>query len=223
MIVLSALLLIIFGCSKEDGFEKDVSDKEGNVYKTVRLGEQVWMGENLRSLKYHNETDIPDVKVYDDDEENVSLYGRLYTWEAATDGAPDKNGHIQGPCPRGWHIPTDEEWKELETYLGLPADELNNIAWRGTIEGGMLKESGTETWASPNSEATNTSLFAARGGGHFNTGLGYSGLNLQGLFWTASEAETTSAWNRVLRSSGGEIGRYEGNKEHYLSVRCIKN
>ncbi len=223
VVLLTMALMTNLGCSKEDGYARDITDKEGNVYKTIRLGDQIWMAENLRALKYHDESDIPSVRVYADKEENAKEYGRLYTWDAVMRGGADKDGNVQGPCPRGWRVPTDNDWKELEEYIGVPSGELNNIAWRGTIEGGMLKETGTEFWEAPNTEASNTTLFAAKGGGHYNVGLGYTGWHLQALFWTATQAQPTSAWNRTLRSAGGEIGRYEANTDQMLSVRCIKN
>jgi len=221
--VVLCLMLLAGGCEKEDGYQKEIADIDGNKYKTVRLGEQVWMAENLRTKNYADGTEIPGVRVYADDEGNAGVYGRLYTWDAALRGGADKKGNIQGPCPKGWRMPTDGDWKQLEEYIGLPADQLNNIAWRGTTEGGMLKEAGTDYWQTPNSEASNTTLFSARGGGHYNVGLGYSAVKVQAFFWTATESEATNAWNRVLQYASGEIGRYEASKGHSLCIRCIKN
>ena len=143
-------------------------DADGNNYSVVKIGEQWWMGENLRRTHYANGEEIPDGTgagdilgetdpkywfVYDDDLGNLDIYGRLYTWYTVTDS--------RNVCPDGWHIPTDIEWTILTSSLDgmIPA-------------GGKLKEIGTSHWLSPNAGATNESGFSALPGG----GRNYSGI-----------------------------------------------
>jgi uncharacterized protein (TIGR02145 family) len=140
-----------------------VKDIDGNVYKTVTIGTQVWMGENLKTTKYRNgdliRTTIPATKgieseptakyqwAYDGNESNVATYGRLYTWYAVTDK--------RNVCPTGWHVPTDIEWTTLTTYLGGVR-----------VAGGKLKETGTTHWQYPNTGATNETGFTALPSGY---------------------------------------------------------
>ena len=103
--------------------------------------------------------------IYNDDTSYIDTYGLLYIWKAAVNGystEEDLNpSQIQGVCPDGWHLPSDSEWKELEMYLDMSSEEANDRDWRGTIEGGMLKEAGTTHWAFPNSGSTNETGFTA--------------------------------------------------------------
>ena len=172
---ISLLLLIVFclsccdtSTSSNDNEDPDsVTDIDGNVYKTIKIGDQLWMAENLKVTRYNNEDSIPHItdpgmwaelnsgaySIYENDTNNVSIYGLLYNWHAVTD-----NRKI---APVGWHVPTDDEWKELEMYLGMSQSDADDVGWRGTDEGGKLKETGTAHWISPNTGATNESGFTA--------------------------------------------------------------
>jgi uncharacterized protein (TIGR02145 family) len=222
--VLSLVLSIVyFGCTPEDGHRGVLKDNEGNEYKTIVIGDQVWMGENLRSKKYSDGGEIADIRMYNDDETLADVYGLLYTYDAATRGGTDKKGRIQGACPKRWHMPTDDEWKALEMHLGLSAADADLMAWRGTIEGGMLKEAGTEHWEAPNAEATNTTGFSALPGGSYNVGVGFTGLKKTAYFWSVSESTATEVWSRVLQHSTGHIGRYPSGKDLGFCIRCVKD
>lgn len=153
------------------------------------IGDQTWMAENLKVTRYSDGSAISLVKDnsdwsflgnsskaycwYDSSSANRDKYGGLYTWAATMNGAESSNANpsgIQGVCPSGWHIPSDEEWKELEIYLAMSqemADYLTQM--RGLYEGGKLKETGTSSWDSPNREATNESGFTARANGLRNS------------------------------------------------------
>ncbi|MFZ3064200.1 MAG: fibrobacter succinogenes major paralogous domain-containing protein, partial [Nitrospirota bacterium] len=135
------------------GGNTTVTDIDGNVYNTVTIGAQVWMKENLKATKYRNSEDIPttiaDISgetspkyqwAYGGNINNAAVYGRLYTWYAATDS--------RGLCPTGWHVPTNAEWTTLTDYLG-------------TDPGGKMKEAGTAHWTTPNTGADNSSGFTA--------------------------------------------------------------
>lgn len=166
------VLILIFSCNKEDdAINSDINfnpaitygkmtDQDGNFYKTVTIGMQVWMAENLKTTRFNDNTTIPLVSDsvewigsntpcycwYDNDADTYRVvYGALYNWYAI------KTGKL---CPKGWHVPSNEEWITLRTYLG--GEE---------IAGGKMKETGTLHWQSPNAGASNFSGFTALPGG----------------------------------------------------------
>jgi uncharacterized protein (TIGR02145 family) len=193
-----------------------VTDCEGNRYKTVTIGDQIWMAENLKSTKYNDCSSITNVSSYydwsiltsgayawynNDATTNKNLYGGLYNWYAV-------NTHKL--CPTGWHIPSNSEWIKLETFIG-----------GSTNGGGKLKETGTNHWNSPNTGATDEFGFTALPGGYRYLADGY--LNLSGHWWTSTEGSSSTAYYRGIGYIGSEIVTYNENKEFGLSVRCIKN
>lgn len=197
-----------------------VTDIEGNVYKTVIIGKQIWMAENLKTTKYRNgdligttssaNLDISGESTpkyqwsYDGNESNVAAHGRLYTWYAVTD-----NRNI---CPSGWHIPTDAEWTALTDYL---EGEL--------VAGDKLKETGTTHFNPPNSGATNESGFTALPGGYrYSTGT-FNFLGNYGYWWSASESSTGSSWYRNVYYNYNNVYRQHNIKKIGFSVRCIKD
>lgn len=206
-----------------------VTDYDGNIYQTVLIGEQCWMMENLKVTHYRNGDPIPNVTDggewsglstgaycnYDNDEGNVATYGRFYNWYAVNDS--------RNIAPEGWHVPTDAEWKQLEIYLGMSQAEADAIFWRGTDEGGKLKEAGTTHWNSPNEGATNESGFTALPGG-YRDGVGDFG-NMGGAanFWSSAEYDNTNAWFRNLCNIESRIYRYYHNKRRGWSVRCVRD
>lgn len=216
-------------------------DYEGNVYETVRIGEQVWMKENLKSTKYSDGSsisliqdsvtwlDLPeDAKAYcfyDFSENNGSIYGPLYTYQAATNGIPINEEDLvgmQGICPSGWHLPADAEWDELEMFLGMSKAETEPFGWRGSDEGSKLKETGTAHWDAPNDDATNESGFTALPGGHIHTDFMFILLGRRGSWWTA----TGSGTGGVTRHADAVDTRVNksGNPPTFAySVRCVKN
>jgi uncharacterized protein (TIGR02145 family) len=193
-----------------------VTDVEGNVYNTVTIGAQTWMKENLKVTKYRDGTAIPTTTssiynetspkyqwAYDGAESNVSTYGRLYTWYAATDS--------RGVCPTGWHLPTDAEWTTLTTYLGGES-----------VAGGKMKETGTTHWSSPNTGADNSSGFTALPGGYRDYfGGTFYYLGYGGYWWSATEASSSNAWYRYLLYSSGGAGRGYSYEYYGFSVRCV--
>lgn len=227
--------IFILSCSSEptsstnnDPKTGKVTDINGNVYQTVMIGEQWWIAENLRATHYKNGKAITELMDesewenystgaffnYGNDVNNVPIYGRLYNWYATVDS--------QGIAPTGWHVATDEEWKELEIFLGLTKDEADRILSRGTVEGGKLKEVGTEYWLSPNEGATNESHFSARPGG-FSPFSGSQWIYRNAFFWTSSDSNSLEAWWRGVNYHSSGIGRSVFPKKWGLSVRCIKD
>ena len=204
------------------GYGSNITDKEGNSYKTVYIGTQQWMAENLKVTKYNDGTAIPNItdnnqwsnlttgawSYYNNDVANNAKYGKLYNWYAVS---PTTNGN-KNVCPTGWHVPTDAEWTVLTDYLGGES-----------VAGGKMKEVGTTNWNSPNIDATNTSLFTGLPGGYRGSDGGYTNVGYYGNWWSSSEYSTISAWNRSLYYDGGDANSYDYNKEDGFSVRCLRN
>jgi uncharacterized protein (TIGR02145 family) len=222
-----------------------VQDIDGNVYKTVRIGSQIWMAENLKTTHYANGTAIPIVTGnsnwdtlattskaycwYDDDiATNADTYGALYTWSATLNGAGSSSSSpsgIQGVCPKGWHVPSDAEWKTLEMYLGMSQSVADETGERGTDEGGKLKETGTTHWQSLNIGATNESGFTALPGGCRRDNGTFEFVGLSGLWWSSTEGSTDLAWYRHLYYDYSYVYRsiHSCNKQYGFSVRCLRD
>jgi len=190
-----------------------VTDCDENVYQTVKIGNQIWMAENLKTTKYNDCTDIPIVSDeaiwrdltspggswYDNSESNKELYGGLYNRYALETGKL---------CPIGWHVPTDEEWLTLINYLGGEH-----------VAGGKLKEIGTVNWNAPNTGATNEYGFTALPGGFHSTSGSYLGIGGTAYWWSNSPSRR---WF-VHRHSGDIYGYSNDNKNIGLSIRCVKD
>jgi uncharacterized protein (TIGR02145 family) len=201
----------------------ELKDIENNVYKTVTIGAQVWMAENLKTTKYNNGDSIGtthpatlDISAestpkyhwaYNGDESNVSVYGRLYTWYAATDS--------RNICPAGWHVPTDAEWASLITNLG------------GTdLAGGKMKEGGIQHWDSPNTDATNSSGFTALAAGGRNGYTSFYNIGKQAYFWSSTPDQYSPdnyAWARDLSNISAGILNQSWFDVRGYSVRCLKD
>jgi len=193
-----------------------VTDIDGNVYRTVRIGNQEWMAENLKTTKYRNGDPIANVTNtwfnltygvygnYDNDPSNVATYGRLYNWYSVNDS--------RGLAPAGWHVATDADWAELIAGLGGES-----------VAGGKLKEAGTAHWSSPNEGATNESGFTALPGGYRNPDGPYFHFGNVGLWWTATLDNSSKAWRLSLRYSDSMTERASYYLMGGLSVRCVKD
>jgi uncharacterized protein (TIGR02145 family) len=185
-----------------------VTDIDGNIYKTVQIGNQTWMAENLRTTTYKNGITIP----YALDEEswmhansgaycyfNSNAYGALYNWYTTSLG---------NLCPTGWHVPDDIEWEELSNTLG-----------GREIAGEKLKEAGWSHWQEPNYNANNSSGFSAIPNG-FRTNDGEHGqYNEEGCFLSA-----TPYYIWVVTWLSTKFNKYDiidGNSG--ASVRCLKD
>jgi uncharacterized protein (TIGR02145 family) len=188
--------------------ENTVIDIEGNIYLTVKIGEQTWMQENLRVAFAPDSTDITS-HTYNDDPVNEETYGRLYSWNVAMNGSTQEKA--RGICPVGWHIPSDGEWKTLEMYLGMTLQEADMVnTWRGQGVGTKLGKGGGSGYEA---------LYAGR-----MTGYGtYSLLNQYEYVWTSTEYGE-NAWRRCLESGVTTVGRWNTFPKTYaFSVRCVKD
>ena len=204
-------------------YGSNITDLEGNSYKTVFIGTQQWMAENLKVSKYNDGTSIPNIidntqwennntgawAYNNNDATNNAKYGKLYNWYAVSPTTYYGNKNV---CPTGWHLPTDAEWSVLTDYLGGES-----------VAGGKMKEVGTTNWNSPNTDATNTSLFSALPGGYRTDGGNYDYVGSNGYWWSSTENYTIIAWTRYLTSLNGDAYRSYGYKRHGLSVRCLKD
>ncbi len=176
---------------------KDSRDRK--VYKTVQIGNQVWMAENLAYIPSSG-----NYWAFNNNTADVAVYGYLYDWETA-----------KKVCPSGWHLPSDTEWTELTDYLG---------GW--SFAGGKLKEIGTTHWSSPNTGATNETGFSALPGGYrYSSGgmLGHAGSH--GYWWSSTENKysSSSAYRWFLYYNYASVYKYGGNKSLGFSVRCVRD
>ena len=220
-----------------------VSDVDGNTYGTIEIGDQVWMAENLKVTKYSDETPITqlsdeaewnamtaDVQAYcwfNNLTEYSDTSGALYTWAAAMNGELSSDtipSGVQGVCPDGWHLPSDAEWKILELFLGMSQADADNYDWRGSDEGGQIKETGFSLWAFPNTGGSNSSGFTAVPGGFRSAkGLFFS-IDQSAAFWTTTAVEgTVRAWYRTLNFDKEQIYRQYNDRRMGFSVRCVKD
>ena len=140
----------------------------------------------------------------------------LYNWYAVADGR-----HL---APSGWHMPVEEEWKELEMYLGMSQWDVHDTGWRGEDEGSKMKEEGTTHWWSPNLGATNESgLSVLPGGYRYGTTGTYNAIRANAFLWSSTDYSTNYAWARQLFSDNPKVHRGYHYKPYGFSVRCVKD
>ncbi|HPF92903.1 MAG TPA: fibrobacter succinogenes major paralogous domain-containing protein [Tenuifilaceae bacterium] len=230
-IILGFATILMSSCSKDDENDENnnnitnVQDVDGNTYNTVKIGTQVWMVENLNTTKYSNGDFIPTgissantsgaYENYDGNATYADTYGKLYNWHAVSDP--------RGLCPDGWHIPSDEEWKTLEIYIGMSPEEAEETEGeRGTDEGGKLKATGTDYWISPNTGATNEYGFTALPGGALEIDA-FVAIGQNGFWWTSTPASDDNSMYRYMHYNSPIINRKSFYKSSGLSVRCIQD
>ena len=205
-----------------------IDGRDGQEYKWVKIGQQIWMAENINYS-------VDDSHCYDNKPRYCDVYGRLYTYAQAL-----------GACPPGWHLPTDMEWKTLEMYLGMTQEEADRAGDRGTYIGGKMKEAGFEHWTTPNSGATNESGFTGLPGGtgnplgeHDTTCVAQGGWNCPWImkyvalgkaayFWTSTAVQiypdVNPVYYRSLKYQSSGVWRdVDWPNNLPKSVRCIKN
>lgn len=194
----------------------------------VTIGTQIWQTTNLNVTTYRDGTPIPEVTdptqwgtlttgawcYYNNTTANGTTYGKLYNWyavEGIHDTDPNTSNKILAPT--GYHIPTNEEWTTLTTFLGGE-----------TIAGGKMKSIGTTLWNSPNTNATNSSGFTGLPGGYrYNNVYPSNNVGYNGFWWSSSEGSTTIALHRSLAYSNSGFGSSTNPKVHGFSVRCISD
>lgn len=224
--------------------KQSLTDYDGNIYEIVKIGDQIWMAENLKTTHYSDGTAITLVEnqmdwdaltetdkaycYYDNSSTNKDAYGTLYTWAAAMNGAASSNvvpSGVQGACPIGWHLPSDDEWKELEIYLGMSQVDADAGGIRGTNEGSKLAGN-VSLWQNGtlNSDPEfGQSNFLALPSGSRNYAGEFHYLYSHTYFWSATELDITNAWCRSIAYNYSEIARYQTSKSGGFSIRCIKD
>jgi len=193
-----------------------MTDIEGNVYKTISIGTQLWMAENLKTIKYKDGTAIqlvtdnaawgslttPAYCWYNNDENTYkNTYGSLYNWYTVNTGKL---------CPTGWHVPSNSEWAILTNSLGG-----DNVA------SGKLKEIGSTRWKSPNTGATNETGFTALPGGSRNISSAFDFIGWYGFWWSSTQNSASSAWNRDMYFDFSNVNIRNNDMPNGFSVRCI--
>lgn len=212
LLALTSVVMVLTTCKK--GEEPPSSD----IYKTITIGTQVWMAENLKTTKYNDNTTIPLVTDntawfasispaycwYNNDSATYyNTYGAIYNWYAVMTGKL---------CPTGWHVPTDAEWTTLTTYLGGES-----------VAGGKLKETGTTHWVTPNTRATNETEFKALPGGYRNCCGPYYAIGSYGNWWSSTEDYPYGAWFRYMGYGDSSVIRSFLDIRSGFSVRCLRD
>jgi uncharacterized protein (TIGR02145 family) len=204
------------------GYGPSIKDIDGNEYKTVYIGTQQWMGENLKVSRYNDGSEIQNITenadwmnlstgawcYYNNDVTNNLIYGKLYNWFAVS---PTTNGS-KNVCPFGWHVPSDVEWSLLTDFLGG-----ENVA------GGKIKEEGIINWLNPNNQASNITLFTAVPGGFRDNGGNSNFIGAHCYMWSSTNATLSTAIERELSYGNGSLIKTDNSKKYGFSVRCIKD
>ena len=211
------ILAGLFSCGKEVepvsiyGWHVDTLD--GAVYKTIDIGDQVWLAENINRGEMisgdQEQSDNGQIQkyCYDDDPENCEIYGGLYQWGEALQY--DFSEGARGVCPTGFRLPTDSDWKELEKHLGMSAEMTSQTLWRGVDQGTIISAGG-----SANFEA----LLA---GNRFLTGS-YNKMGEKAFFWTSTGHADGHSWGRGVDLHEEGIYRAYYDHSYGFSVRCVK-
>lgn len=193
-----------------------LSDIDGNIYKTIQIGTQTWMAENLKTTRYNDGTTIPEVT--DQNEWKVlttgayswyinqaepfkNIYGGLYNWYAVNTGKL---------CPEGWHVPSNEEWTVLSNFI-----DANS---------GTLKEAGTSHWQSTDPKATNSTGFTALPGGLRGSERAFfltENLGYLGMWWTSTPIDDNSIWVYTMSYIFDGLGNQDAYKRAGVSCRCV--
>ncbi|SDD25238.1 fibrobacter succinogenes major paralogous domain-containing protein [Williamwhitmania taraxaci] len=207
-----------------------MTDIEGNVYRTITIGTQTWMAENLRTTRYRNGDPIPNGATTDwplsdntpggycsynntSDPDTIATFGLLYNGYAVLDS--------RNLAPEGWHIPTAAEWDTLIAYVaageGITQNGINTVA------GGKLRETGTLHWGRAN-RATNSSGFTALPGGSRGPGKpSFDHVGYTCFFWSSTIYDSYSLWYSSSSSDFLSFGTVMFSKPCGMSVRCIKD
>jgi uncharacterized protein (TIGR02145 family) len=214
--------------TNRDGQDCGTISYGGQTYHFVVIGTQCWMTTNLNIgvaiLGSQDQTNNSVIEkfCYDNLTNNCNVYGGLYQWAElvqylngatnTTSWSPIPTGNVQGICPSSTHLPDFVEWEILSTYLGG-----DNHA------GGILKETGTVHWASPNTAASDSKGFMALPGGHSTLTSGFDGITLYGYFWSGSNWNSTNAHGRYLQYNSAGLDWNSFDKNYGFSCRCVRD
>jgi len=221
-----------------------VTDIDGNNYKTVKIGTQIWMAENLKTTRYSDGTAIPLVNNppawsdltssgkaycwYNDDITNKELYGALYTWAAAMNGEAGNNlipSGVQGVCPTGWHMPSDAEWKILTdflTYNGFDSGRGIDVAKSIAARSGWKEYHITGTVGNDQLKNNESGFSALPGGSRLYNGT-FNQAGNTANWWRATEFSESLAYYRYISYCNNRIYQSSNNKQNGFSVRCLRD
>jgi uncharacterized protein (TIGR02145 family) len=226
------LAVVLTACEKETIEVKpleygSVTDIDGNTYKTVKIGDQWWMCENLKVEHYNDGTvlNFIDMNIHDTTWSNAtegsycfindSIYGKLYNYQAVSDS--------RNLAPAGWHIPTDEEWKTMEKHIGMSEVEASNLAWRGTNQAEKLVIKSSIGWPVASLLfGTNEVGFSALPGG-VRVIDGFTNTSQTTAFWWTSTLESNKAYYRYIDFQHKNIFRQSTYPQYGMSIRCVKD
>lgn len=241
LIILATLFLFVFSCKKDEEENKNqttptsITDVDGNVYQTVKIGTQVWMKENLKVTKFNDGTVIPFVSDsaawtvltspgycwQSNDVANKNIYGGLYNWYAVNTGKL---------APTGWHIASDSEWTTLENYL-----ISNGYNYDGTTSGNKYAKSlaSNSGWTTDTTIGSvgNTDFPSKRNAVGF-TGLPAGNRSYTGTFyykeggafwWTTTEGDSIKAYYKFILYNKANVTTNNHFKKFGFTIRCIKD
>jgi len=210
-----------------------VTDVDGNIYKTVTIGTQCWIRENLKTTKYNDGTSIPNItgewawialttgaySWFDNLKDAYGIYGILYNWYSINTGKL---------APKGWHVPSDSEWTILTDYL-----TLNGYGYGGSGTDIAKSLASTSLWEGNNTEgntgndrsSNNSSGFSAFPGASRDMFGNCLAIDLGGYWWssTSTAVSAQAAWYRCIYTNKNDVGRYSGSTRCGFSVRCVKD
>lgn len=188
-----------------------IDPRDGKEYSMVSIGEQCWMRQNLQhgllidSKQTPSQNSIAEVFTYQDDPQNLTVYGGLYLWSEIFDFSSDNQTDI---CPEGFRVPTDDDFIQLESYYGLHSDSLYRLGWRGAGVGESFKDSGPEGF--------NVLL-----SGQFHNGS-YFYKNEYEYLWTSTLVNGNPI-RRNLGKNRNQIARFIDSQNSGASIRCIRH
>ena len=198
-----------------------MNDNDGISYKTIEIGNQVWMAENLRSTQFRNGESIDEVttnsewvgltaaaySTYDNstDLDAQATYGMLYNWFVVSDD--------REIAPEGWHVPTEQDWINLANAMG----GVNSAA-------GALKEVGLAHWNAPNAGANNSSGFTALPAGRREyTDGSFINTGFNAFWWTSTAYNPDYSWYFQMNYDGANLIQANFHKQYGFSIRLIKD
>lgn len=225
-------------------------NRDANTYQTVQIGSQCWMAENMAYLPLvhtdaefqslgswiqraygvygYNGSDVELAKAH----ENYALYGVIYNWWAAMDGYVGSSTNpsgLQGICPKGWHVPGDDEWKQLEGEVDATypyGDPEWDLQWFRGNDAGSALAGNAPLWADDNlinHSSFNSSGFNILPGGQRDQWGNSIAIGGHTYLWSATESGQPSAWVRAIYYDDPSVYRNPVNKQWGFYVRCVRN
>ncbi|MDA8695348.1 fibrobacter succinogenes major paralogous domain-containing protein [Flavobacteriales bacterium] len=202
---------------------------DGRTYKTVKIGDQEWFSENLKTTVYANGEEIPYSRTdeswttqemgmrcsYDHDEARSAQYGQLYNWYAVNDK--------RGLCPTGWRAPSDEDWQDLEVFLGMSRADVSLKGKRGSGELGIgTKLKAKSGWENDGNGKDDYGFSALPGGNRYDYNGSFTSAGFYGYWWSSSPSGG-NAWRRNLNNDYPGVNRFSNSPRLGFSVRCLRD